>query len=242
MQGKFGYPSYRAYYEHFGSFNNALIVARLKINVFKHRLDGTETCSYCGRRADEIPNFRSWIYHNDTRYCRQHGQHGIPDYVIGNLNKKSSTGKAFVSQRIVAKVLGLQLKNDCNCSVNFEHPFDLYDKDRYDMINVKDSMLLNDNAWHFNLNQKETSDTYILVGFDENRKNILHVWITDPLDDLTYQRKSIGITNNIDNGLTRAKPWEVDPKPYNDMLHRMSEKRKETKGKGCFLRDDDLRK
>ena len=84
------------------------------------------------------------------------------------------------------------------------------------------------------------------MGFDENRKNILRVWITDSLDDLTYDvknekpKKSIGITNTEKN-LKKAKPWEVDAKPYDDMLHQMSQKRKETNGKNCVLNNNDLK-
>lgn len=215
-----GYPSVQAYKNHFKTFNNALEVAELEINN-KHlvvKLDGTETCSYCGCTRDETSG---WRYdENNIRFCDKHGHGGKPDYVTGNLDKNSEVGKGFVSQRVVAKVLGLELKYDCNYSDGFDHPYDLYDKGRYNYINVKSACLNNDNAWHFGFTQKEIPDTYILVGFDEDRKNVIHVWITDPLDDLTYEKKSISITNTL-YGLKRAKPWEVDNKPYNDVLYNM---------------------
>lgn len=254
MTFKNGYPSGATYQNRFGSFNKGVEIAKLKLNR-KHQmgtLDGTEICSYCRKRADEISNFTQWLYHNEIRYCQRHGGGGIQlDYVTKNLNKESSTGKCFISQRVVAKTLGLELKNDCNCSVNFGHPFDLYDENTYKYINVKDSKLyvsLSQNyRWKFSLSQKEIPDTYILIGFDENRKNILHVWITDPLDDLTYNEKTEkllklkSITNSYES-LRKAKPWEVNAKPYDDMLHKMSEKRKETEGEECFLSSDDLGK
>lgn len=241
------YPSAQAYKSHFGTWNNGLKFAKLELNCSV--LDGTEVCSYCGKRADEIPNFKHWLYRDGIRYCMRHGNSGKggkPDYVTKNLDSKSNVGKGFVSQRVVAKTLDLELKNDCNCSIGFNAPYDLYNEDGYNYINVKDSHLQKDNAWHFHLKHKKIPDTYIMIGFDEERKNILHVWITDAVDDLTYDEKnerlkrSISITNNIDSGLKRAKPWEVDAKPYDDMLHKMSEKRKETNGEECFLSNDNL--
>ena len=111
----------------------------------------------------------------------------------------------------------------CNCSIGFNAPYDLYNKDRYGTINVKGSKLhINYNRWHFCLLNKEIPDTYIMLGFDENIKNILHVWVTNPLDDLIYNKKTIGIKHDVYSGLKRAKPWEVDPKPYNNALHSMS--------------------
>ena len=74
MNTKAGYPYASAYQYHFNSWNNALIAAGFEINM-KHRLgilDGTEVCSYCGKRADEIPNFMAWRYDkndNNKRYC-----------------------------------------------------------------------------------------------------------------------------------------------------------------------------
>ena len=147
--------------------------------------------------------------------------------MTGNLDKNSEVGFAFISQRVVANVLKLTLKNDCNCSIGFNAPYDLYDKDKYFYINVKVSKLHDNYYWKFGLKQKVVPDTYIMLGFDENRKNILHIWITDPLDDLTYDeikerpKGDIGITNTY-YGLEKAEPWEVDTKPYNDVLHSMS--------------------
>lgn len=229
MQYKFGYPSYHDYERCFDKWNNALEAAKLKINQTKEKRTGEETCCVCGNHKKQD---QQWITKNlpKGQVMCVNCYYDI-DYVKGNLNPNSTTGKAFISQRIVANVLNLQLKYDCNCSDNFNHSFDLYDKGKYNYINVKDSALHDkveyNSRWFFTLTQKTMPDTYIMLGFDEDRKNILHVWITDPLDDLTYNeikerpKGGIGITNTY-YSLERARPWEVDAKPYNDMLHSMS--------------------
>ena len=144
------------------------------------------------------------------------------DHMNGELDVNSGTGFGFLTQRIVAKTLDLKLENDCNCSVNFGHPFDLFDKNKYGKIDVKGSHLYKGNIWHFTIVHNNIVDTYILVGFDKNKKNILRVWITKPTDILIHKKTCIGITNSTRSGLKRAKPWEVDPTPYNNAFHAMS--------------------
>lgn len=250
MSIRHGYPAPGAYQSHFGSWNNALRLAGFEINR-KHQtgtLNGAETCCYCGKRADEIFNFHSWVYHDDVRYCEKHGNSGtggLPNYITGNLDKNSTIGKGTISEQIVKNVLNLEERHDCNFSEGFSHPFDLYHKKKYKCINVKDSKLHDNNSWHFTLNQKETPDTYIMLGYDEDRKNVEHVWITDAVDDLVFNEKTGKLIQsktitNLYESLSKAEPWEVDSRPYNDMLHKMSEKRKETKGVNCFLSNDDL--
>lgn len=250
MLAKNGYPAAGAYQSHFGTWNNALEAAGFEINKKRRELDGTETCSYCGKRADEIPGFRSWVYPNGIRHCEQHGANGIPDYIKGNLDKNSSRGKATISEQVVKNVLNIEDKHDCNFAYDFNYKIDLYHKDRYKYINVKDSKLHDregqNHFWYFDLTQKELPDTYVMLGYDEYRKNILHVWITDAVDDLVFNEKTEKLLKaktimNSYKGLKNAKPWEVDPKPYDDMLRLMSRKRKETNGKECFLSNDDLR-
>lgn len=251
MSAKQGYPAMCVYQSHFGSWNKGLIAAKLEINTQGHigTLDGTETCSYCGCYIEEA---KKWCYdENNVRYCMKHGQHGKPSYVRKQVDPKSIFGKIIVSQRVVANVLNLEMRNDCNCSISHTYPFDLYDKNKYNYINVKDSKLycnLKRNPyWFFTFANKITPDTYILVGFDEERKNILKIWITNAIDDLVFNDKTETLLTsktiyNTFYSLKKAKPWEVDAKPYNDMLHKMSEKRKETNGEGCILDNSNLNK
>ena len=227
MQIKFGYPSYVTYQKRFGSWNSALLAAGLEVNQYQdHWQDGTETCDNCGKVKSEN---QGWYYKNKKRIC--YSCYMNRDYKNGKLDVDSPTGFAFMSQRVVAETLGLELKYDCNCSIGFNAPDDLYDE-KLGYINVKTAVLLKVNAWHFGLIQKYTPDTYIMLGFSNDKSDILHVWITEPEDDLTFDekkieyKKGIKITNDIfsdkRSGLKRAESWEVDVKPYNYVYHNMS--------------------
>lgn len=247
---KKGYPSYQAYRDHFGSFNSGLETANLEINQTNKKRNGTETCCIC---KNYLKLGEDWLTKGLLKgevICMNCYQKSKRDYMNGNLDKNSAVGVAFISQRVVANVLGLELKYDCNCVEGFKHSFDLYDRSRYNYINVKDSKLHytieRSPAWHFGLTQKIIPDTYIMLGYDKNRKNVLRVWITDAIDDFVFnEKKGKTLTSktitNVYESLDKAKPWEVDPKPYDDMLHQMSEKRKATNGTNCVLSNDDLR-
>ena len=215
IQCKFGYPSYVSYQNHFGTWNNALIKAGLEINKINDTTqNGTEVCDNCGTLKTS-----QWYYKDGWMLCPS--CYNNPDYKNGNLDYNSTVGFAFLSQRVAAKTLGLDLEYDCNCSQGFKAPYDLYDE-KLGYINIKASVLLLNNIWKFGFKNEHIPDTYILLGFAGDKSDILHVWITDPLDDLTYEKKTITITDDIFSGLKRAKPWEVDVEPYNDAYHNMS--------------------
>ena len=242
-----GYPGFWVYQKVFGTWNNALIAAGFEINQTNDRRTGLETCCKCG---DYLKQGRRWITKGLSEgevICGKCNHN--TDYMNNNLDKNSNTGKAFISQRVVFNVIILEEKYDCNCEYDFNHPMDLYHKDKYKYINVKDSKLHNkvgqNPFWQFDLSQEVTPDTYVMLGYDYDRKNILHVWITDAVDDLVFNDKTEKLLKyksitNIPDNLVKAKPWEVDPKPYNDMLHKMSQKRKDNNGIGCILDSSDL--
>ena len=251
MQGKFGYPSFITYISHFGSWNNALEIANLPLNQTRERRTGLEICSKCGCKKIKNKNWYTKGLAEGEVMCFNCYQkiNCFSDYMSGSLDKNSNRAKATISEQVVKNVLNLEERHDCNFAYDFNYPVDLYHKDKYKYINVKDSKLYNrknhSSFWNFNLTQKETPDTYIMLGYDENRKNILHVWVTDAIDDFVFNEKTekllkIKTVTNIPNSLKEAEPWKVDPKPYNDMLHKMSEKRKDNNGIGCFLSNDDL--
>lgn len=216
MQSKFGYPSFMSYINYFGSWNEALVKAGLNINKIHAQLDGTETCDSCSRLK---PKNQSWHYRNEQRLCRR--CYDNRDYMNEKLDPNSNIGFGFIGQRVVAKVLNLELKYDCNCSEGFGSEYDLYDKNNYGSINVKAGTLNEHNYWQFNLKCKQIPDTYIILGFSLYKSDILRVWITDSLDDLTYEKQKISIVNTY-RGLLKVEPWEVDCELYNDAYHSMS--------------------
>ena len=245
MLPKYGLPSRNKCMTILGTrkLNDILDMFDLPINKIWEELDDNETCYNCGI---SLKNNRL-RYENGKKLCHNCYRH--KGYRYGNLNKESSTAKGTISEQIVKNVLNLEERHDCNFACGFGYKVDLYHKDKYWAINVKDSKLyyseIRNSYWHFGLHQKEMPDTYVMLAYDEDRKNILRVWITNAIDDLVFNEKtetllkSLSISNTYER-LNNIKPWEVDVKPYNDMLHSMSKKRKETNGKECFLSSDDL--
>ena len=223
MNPNYGYPSYKTYQRHFKTWNNALEAAGFEINMKQHveTLDGTEVCSYCGKRADEILGFKTWVYPNGKRYCIKHGNSGgkgIPDYVLGNLDINSPKGLGRAGEILVVKVLNIGKEHDCNRE-SCHAPIDLYHK-KYGWLEVKTSLYSYDyTCWHFNFDPEKDIDTYICIGLSSDRKIVEHVWIVPNTDEIRNQI-SISITNSY-YGLNQRKRWEINAKPYNDMWQSM---------------------
>jgi len=219
MNKKNGYPSYVTYFNHFKTWNKALEIANLPLNQYQNCWqDGTETCSYCHKRADEIFNFTNWYYNNGIRYCKKHGERGLRDYVTGNLDINSKVGLGRAGEILVAKTLGIGKEHDCN-RISCHSSTDMYN-DKYGKIDVKTRLFnLNQDRWNFKLNKKDKCDTYICVGLSSNRKHVVHVLII-PNIIKHNNLKSIGISNSLDS-LIKRRHLEVDAKPYNDVWQTM---------------------
>lgn len=218
MNTKAGYPYASAYQYHFNSWNNALIEADFEINQKHREIDGTETCSYCGKRADEIPNFGCWRYPGDVRYCNQHGQHGIADYVMGDLDINSSKGLGRAGEILVAKTLKIPEEYDCNRK-SCHAPTDMY-HENYGKIDVKTALFsITRNTWRFKFKAKQESDTYFCVGLSSNRSNVKHVWIVLNKGKIK-NLQTFGVYDTYRSLLNRSH-WEVDAKPYNDIWKTM---------------------
>ena len=217
-----GYPSYTAYRNCFGSHNEALKVANLSLNQKHHveKLDGTETCSYCGRRADEIPNFTNWLYPNGERLCHKHGNNGsgIPDYVMGNLDINSTTGLGRAGEILVAKTLKISNEYDYNRE-SCNAPIDLYHK-KYGWLEVKTVLLsCYYNSWTFSFDPKKNIDTYICIGLSNDRKNVEHVWVV-PNEDKIKNLTTFTVRDTY-RSLSNRKHWEVDSEPYDKTWQTM---------------------
>ena len=218
MQGKFGYPSASVYNNRFKPFNNALKIAGFELNKIG-KLDGTETCSYCGKRANEISNFTNWYYHDNIRYCKKHGctwSGGKPDYVKGNLDINSTTGLGRAREVLIVKTLEIGTEYDCN-RISCGYHIDMYHKD-YGKIDVKTALLSNNgrNRWVFILSNKPEIKTFICIGLSSNRSTVEHVWIVPNNNN----KKNLSITNSF-SSLYNNNHWEVDSKPYNDIWQTM---------------------
>ena len=145
MQTKYGYPPKCNYSNYFGTWNKSLLKAGLKINQCPtYNQNIIKICDNCGA----IKQKSQWRYKNSQRLCLS--CYKDSDCKQGNLDPNSEVGFGFIGQRVVAKTLGLDLKYDCNCSEGFGSPYDLYDKNGYDKIDVK-SATMYDDTWYFNL-------------------------------------------------------------------------------------------
>ena len=180
------------------------------------RLDGTETCSYCGKRADEILNFNCWRYVDNRRYCNKHGCGS--HYVFGNLDINSSKGLGRAGEVLVVKTLGIGKEYDCN-RISCGFSFDMYNK-KYGKIDVKTRLKqVNYNKWQFDFKAKKEANSYICIGLSSNRKNVEHVWIVPNINNI---KNLIVLTIiNTHYSLSVHKHWEVDSKPYDKTWRTM---------------------
>lgn len=235
MSPKFGYPSGSSYQNFFGSWNESLQKAGLEVNQNNHcfRLDGNETCCYCG--CDITQTSRWYCDSEGNRYCSKHGSGGIRDYVKGELDINSPTGLNRSCVILVKKVLGIDKMFDFNVTIGCKVSVDLFNE-KYGKIDVKASLLaLERNQWRFKTSAKKQADTYICVGFSSDRKEVLHVWIMANKGKIK-NLQNLSVTNSS-KSLSYNSIWEVDVEPYNkvwqsmklDSCKIMIDKKKKTK-------------
>jgi len=223
MKSKLGYPSSSSYKSHFKTWNNALEIANFEVNK-KHQigiLDGTEVCSYCHKRADEIPNFKSWLYHDGVRYCSKHGKSGKggkPHYVVGNLDINSPKGLGRAGEILVVKALKIGNEFDCNRE-SCHSSIDMYNEE-YGKIDVKTGLFnYQYNRWNFTFNAKKVAKTYICLGMSFDRSSIEHIWIVSNEGEI--RNLTTFTIKNTRRSLLNRNKWEVDLKQYDETWREM---------------------
>lgn len=238
MLVKNGYPSASVYINYFKTWNNALETANLPLNSVHEKRTGLETCCVCGGNKTQNQGWHAKGLLKGKVMCFSCNQNIKADYKNGKLDKNSSMGKGFISQRVIANFLDLELKHDCNCTKGFNYGVDLYDNKEYKYVDSKSSKLLNSSCgnsyWIFELNKKRIPNAYIMLGWDKNRKNILKGWAIDSSNNLVNGKMSVNITNS-DKVLKKWSDYEIDDILLNNILHEMSQKRKTTNGTRCPL-------
>ena len=218
-----GYPSYITFINEFGSWNNAVEAAGFK--PYNKRLTGDEICSVCG-----IKGKIHWVNSDNGKICMSCWHKQNRDYMNGRLDIDSPTGFAFLSQRIVARKLRLEIKHDCNCTYGLNYPgFDLLqlDNEKYGRIQVKTAILGSKDVslyWRFSLGDNSECDTYIMLGFTRNKDSIEKVWVISSDRSIVKHRQSLSVYLNptrIGSVAKEIVKYEVDVKPYNDTYHNM---------------------
>ena len=227
-----GYPSYYSIVKEFGSWNNAVEAAGFIPDRVGKRNNCGFICSIC-----DTKEAKRWFNSDKGKICKScyekdyyiKNEKQNKDYMNGRLDADSTVGKGFIGERVVAKVLHIKSKYDCNCGVNFHHPdFDMIqlDNEKYGRIQVKTSTLIDGSSnsrWLFELGNK--CDTYVMLGFDEDRSNIIKVWIIPSDKNIVSNKTGLKITLNptiIRHVAREIVKYEVDAKPYNDAYHSMN--------------------
>lgn len=127
------------------------------------------------------------------------------------LSPQCQTGKGYISEKLTEKILNCKM----NCSiVSFTHPFDLM-HDIYGKIDVKSSKIHKDGNFRFIIKKSQNCDTFVCIGFDENRHNVLAVWII-PAQEIYHL---MGLTIHSSN--QKYKQFQKDITEWNNTLHAM---------------------
>ncbi len=168
-------------------------------------------CSYChGKIEQRKPNSQNSIIKS------------IRNIRIGNLRTDSETGKSVIDQAVVIKTIG---GNDVNIEMNkFDHFIDIR-HEKYGSVDVKGAALKSTEyistkgdiliyyRWTFPTRKKVDCNTYICLGYDQKRENIIMVWII-------HNEGWVCNLSNIDIYKTfrssKYDQFKVDPQSYND--------------------------
>jgi len=207
------YPGPGIFKNHFGSWNSALKAAGFNIHKSWHKNSKDDKCSIC-----EAMTTTDWYLHTDnTIICSK--CHSSRYYYKGTLDPNCSTATGIITEHIVYLVLNDCIK--CNTDDNFNAEYDLVSK-QYGVINVKSAMLRRQtrNRINWGFMKKVVSsipDHYICIGFNEDKTEILHVWIISGTSTLVTKR---GIHIAL-RRLERASQYEVDATLYNEVYQNL---------------------
>lgn len=206
-------------------------VGKLDWRRDKYREGGWDGKSYLcinceGKERQKMPNSQ-----NNARKA-------IANIRTGNLRVDTKTGRSVIDQAVVIKVRGAK---DVNVEMdNFDYFVDIIDE-QYGKVDVKGAILISQeyiglkgksvyNKWSFHTHNKIDCDTYICLGYSQNRKDIEIVLII-PNDGLICNIAKIRIYKTT-FGTYKYGEFKVDPKPYNDAYHDLMEFLKHMKSFG----------
>ena len=223
MRVKYNYPGINEFKDEFGSWNNAIEAAKFKLN--KVWVSGNKICVICGTKETN-----QWHNSDRGRICHSCYYKQKSKYMNKLLDIDSNVGKGFVGERIVAAVLGIKPECDCNRIKGLGHKdFDMVQlhDEKYGKIQVKTATLRvschNSLHWYFDLVGR--CDTYVMLGFSQERKDVIKVWVIPSNKSIVTYKTGLNIIlnpKNIRHVAREIKKYEVDVKPYNDIYHSMS--------------------
>jgi hypothetical protein len=173
--------------------------------------DGKWACGECdGRERQRRPNSQ-----NSARKS-------VTNIRTGNLRIDSETGKSVIDQAVVIKTLG---GIDVNVEMNkFDHFIDIR-HEKYEAVDVKGAALKSQEyidtrgstiiyyRWIFPTSRKVDCNTYICIGYDSKREDIIMVWII-PNEGWVCNLSNIDIYKTFRP--SKYDQFKVGPKSYND--------------------------
>lgn len=182
------YPTPSTFRKHFGSYNKALVYAGLPVNICLSLDKYPDVCKIC-----ESTKSIQWHHIGGMKICNKcYDKYRRINQ--GNTDPNSNNGISIIANHIVNKI-----HNDAS-------------------IYVKSSKLYN-NRWFFNLVVPAENHTrFLFICFDENKKEILKVFII-PIDSGVV-KYGLSITNSK-RSLDRLQKYEVDPTIYNDIYQNL---------------------
>jgi len=173
--------------------------------------DGEWLCGRCdGKERQKKPDSQNMI------------RKGVANIRTGNLRIDSETGKSLIDQAVVVKVLG---GKDVNIEMDkFDHFIDIR-HEKYGSVDAKGATLKSYKyidtrgdtiiyyKWILSTRRKVDCNTYICLGYDSERKNIIMVWII-PNEGWICNLSNIDIYKTFRP--SKYDQFKVDPKSYND--------------------------
>lgn len=140
----------------------------------------------------------------------------------GNLSPKSSVGKGFISEILVAKFLDIRTCFDI--TGNFNYPgYDLLEHEDWGTINVKSSSLLKNRFHTFGTRKSIKPDFFFCIGYDENRKHVIAVYII-PNEEYVNKLYSIAVPFGKDFGNSKwyeFRESEEEIQKWDELFHTM---------------------
>lgn len=178
-------------------------------------------CHECGTEqiTESVRMFRQ--YHKDiwtgNFICQDcYGKKSI-DYKNRNIILKIGEGGGSLLDIVVSTILEVPTYSIYIADKRL--PFGIIHED-YGIVGIKASKL-RCNCWYFNINDYISADTYFLIGFDKELKNICSMYVV-PTED----RKNNGIFNIYENS-KRYDELKIDHESYNkiykDLINRLNE-------------------
>jgi hypothetical protein len=142
------------------------------------------------------------------------------------LDPKSESGKEYISEALVAKFLGI--KTCFDITGNFCHNgYDVFEHEDWGLVNVKSSSLMPQNnvnnhcRYHaFNTRRNSKCDFHFCIGYDEERKHVVAVYIV-PNEDYVNKLVSIRAPFDIYSKWDVFKENGEEVKKWDELFHTM---------------------